>query len=762
MANTFVELMTENNCSMFYRICKFEGSHPKSFLKKEVLNYENNYVQLNTGEGEWEITCEMNRINEEIVNLKVTFILLKGYSQQSNLGIDLKFNNWSKENYVLMPAAVYNGNRFESRKLSYPPILKDLEDIGVDIPTIITDVPRLNKNLGISVIQQLTGDLATPAIGFHSPLTKKGFWLLTNQNTSLGDTGIEIEESIDRNEAVISITAPGVRHDNRYIICNTKFPSDDRGADFKEGDSMELNLRLYFFKCPELQTLFDYFTFIRKDLSGPSKLQNLLAFSSAWEIQEKKYNKQNWEEDHGYYSVGMREDVHQDWQAGWVGGIMATYPLLFEGSKLSRERALKNFDFLFNEGQDKSGFFLSCGHKGEWFGDNFLDLSKNWHLIRKSSDALYFIIKQFMLIEKQENAKKLPPKWVMGARNCADAFVKLWDKYGQFGQFIDSTTGEIIIGGSTSAGIAPAGLALCWQYFGDNSYIRVAKESAQHFYDNFVKIGYTTGGPGEICQCPDSESAFGLLESFVILYEVTGDQCWLTFAKEHANQCFTWCVSYDFKFPIESTFGKLGIRTLGSVYANVQNKHSAPGICTLSGDSLFKLFRATGEMKYLELIREIAHNMTQYLSREERPVAGLVGFWTDWKEDKWFPENMPEGWMNERVEMSDWLEPVGEIFYGSCWCEVSNMLTFVEIPGLYIQPDTGFICAIDHVEAEVVRKYNDYLEIKVYNPTEFKLSVKVYVENLADMQKVLGQNALLGCQRVELESKEYKVVRLLL
>jgi len=69
----------------------------------------------------------------------------------------------------------------------------------------------------------------------------------------------------------------------------------------------------------------------------------------------------------------------------------------------------------------------------------------------------------------------------------------------------------------------------------------------------------------------------------------------------------------------------------------------------------------------------MAHNLPQYLSRNDRPISG-----------------MPAGWMSERVEMSDWLEPIGEIFYGSCWCEVSNMLVYMEIPGLYVQIDAGW------------------------------------------------------------------------
>ena len=37
-----------------------------------------------------------------------------------------------------------------------------------------------------------------------------------------------------------------------------------------------------------------------------------------------------------------------------------------------------------------------------------------------------------------------------------------------------------------------------------------------------VQAGVTVGGPGEILKCPDSESAFAMLESFIVLYEVTG------------------------------------------------------------------------------------------------------------------------------------------------------------------------------------------------------------------------------------------------
>ena len=703
-------------------------------------------TSLAFGNSLWRCSLSITDVDQRdgTYDLIIHFTLIEGQADEVNVGLQFVFEDWNAANYVLMPAAVYNGNRFESRRIPYPPILTNPADIGPQIPTIISDVPRLNIHPGPSRIQQITRDMATPAVGFQAPHAGQGFLLLTDQATRLGDSGLDIEESDDRSRAVIQLAAPGVRLNERYTIADMHHPCDDRGAGFQPGDWVEIRARLIFFACPRIQDLFDRFFEVRKDLAGELRLPPEIPFASAWKIQEEKYNLFNWDEPSGYYAVGIRDQfLYSHWQVGWVGGLMSTYPMLVEGSSLSRSRALRTFDFVFPAGQDESGFLHGCGKEGRWFGDNFRDTSKKWLLIRKNSDALYFVIKQFMLLHKQEPHGQLPAHWHSGARRLADAFVRLWDRCGQFGQFVDTATGDIIVGGSTSAAIAPAGLALAWQYFGNQDYLRVAAAAGQFFYQQFVQKGYTTGGPGEILQCPDSESAFGLLESFVVLYEVTGETHWLDKAREQAHQCSSWCVSYDFAFPPDSTFGKLGMCTAGSVYANVQNKHGAPGICTLSGDMLFKLFRATADRRYLDLIQEIAHNLPQYLSRQDRPIIG-----------------MPPGWMGERVEMSDWLEPIGEIFYGSCWPEVSTMLTYVEVPGLYVQTDTGLVCAIDHIQVDAVEQTEGRMKLYLTNPTAFPAKVRVLAETSAQAAIPLGQNGLWNCQQVSLGPGESVILEL--
>ena len=157
-------------------------------------------------------------------------------------------------------------------------------------------------------------------------------------------------------------------------------------------------------------------------------------------------------------------------------------------------------------------------------------------------------------------------------------------------------------------------------------------------------------------QCPDSESAFGLLESFSVLYETTQNPRWLRYAKECAEFCSSWVVSYNYRFPEKSEFGRHGMKSVSTVFANLQNKHSAPGICTFSGDSLLKLYRWTEDPLYRELIEDFACAIPQFLSTEEDPIY-------DWNTDPALRDGdpalieshrLPEGTINERVNLSDW------------------------------------------------------------------------------------------------------------
>jgi hypothetical protein len=337
-------------------------------------------------------------------------------------------------------------------------------------------------------------------------------------------------------------------------------------------------------------------------------------------------------------------------------------------------------------------------------------------------------MKQLLLLREQKTA--IPPAWEKSARELADAFVRLWDRYGQLGQFIDVETGEIVIGNSTAGAHVPAGLLLAAAYFNEPRYATKAEEIGRHFVAKALRAGYTGGGPGEALAAPDSESAFALLESLVALHLATGKAEWADAARDMTRLCATWVVSYDYRFPENSHLAKIGAHSVGAVWANVQNKHAAPGICTLSGDSLFKLWRATGDEFALSLIRDIAHGAPQYLSRPDRP-AGTI----------------PPGWMCERVNLSDWegQKNVGSnLSFAAPWAEIATMLTTAEIPGVYVNTDTRRVIVFDHIEASLNGN-----TLVLRNPTTLNATVKVLVENNAQARVPLGVWTLRRAVAVE-------------
>lgn len=318
----------------------------------------------------------------------------------------------------------------------------------------------------------------------------------------------------------------------------------------------------------------------------------------------------------------------------------------------------------------------------------------------------------------------------------ADAFVNLWNKEKQFGQFVNSQTGEIIVGGSTSAAIVPAALALA---FNNSDYLKVAEESADLMYKKYVKKGITSGGPGDALQNCDSESGYAMLESFTILYDKTGNRKWRQAACEMAAQFSMWVAAYSYEFPKGCLFDTLCIKSTGAVFANTQNKHGSPGICTYSGIALLRLYRITGDSRYLRLLKEIAFNIPQYMSYPSRKIAG-----------------MDAGWINERVSTTDWFEGIGEIFPGSTWAETALLLSTVELPGIYIDKSEKVAVSFDNLTV----KFLNSNEIKIYNPTKFNSIFTIFVDTENSKNTPLNTEMFNKLLKNEIKPSQTKVVKI--
>ncbi|MBK8857917.1 MAG: hypothetical protein IPN11_09645 [Opitutaceae bacterium] len=695
--------------------------------------------------------------------ITVTATVEQGMARAIAAGLRWEDSGWSPANYVLIPGAVYAGNRFPALRRPYPPHIRDLGQ-RADRPILdIGDIPRLSFEPGRSHLDQTSLDAAVPGLGVYFPSGHQAFLLLTPQTSAHGAYGIEVIENADRTRAGILLLTPGFIHplpddsDSEPGIGKLSavhlHPENSHPADLATGDAITLTFEFHTFACADVHELFARLFANRTALFPATTLPapEVMPFSAAWDLMQAKHNTSNWHEGQGLYQIGLPwapGQFTQFWQNGWVGGGSTAFAMAQEGDATAQIRADRNLDFILTRGVSRLGLFKAImSETGAWKGDGHEGWDEPWCLVRRQGDTLCFVLRQLLL--RRERRQTVPSSWEAAARRAAAALCEVWEREGEFGFQLNCDTGRIEIRGSTSGALIPGALVLAAQYFNEPRFLAIARAAAAHYRDHDLAWGVTTGGPGDAVQAPDGESIFSLVESFILLHEHTREAGWREAARHACHQAASWSISYPYRFPPASALGTLGIDARGALLANAQNKCGVPGICTLSGQGILRTFRATGDLRLLDLLRDIAHALPQYLSRADRPIPARLNWGNSLT-------HLPPGWICERVNITpSWPEALGEQSAYSCWCEVALMLTWCDLPGVYAQPDTGLIRALDHVQAAWTD--DSRRTLRLTNPTPFPARVRVMFET-AEMarEQALPINYAAGLPVVDVAAGETK------
>lgn len=687
----------------------------------------------------WQLHIKTNRVlgQPAAMDLSATFILEQGQSAQTAVSIAVNFNRWSRNNYVLVPAILYNGNRYPSIGNGYNPDYPKEMYYNPKVPLTISNDPRLaiEKNRA-SVVELQTGNAATPAMCFFAPASGKSLVLLTDQCSQYGNHGLTITENKEQTQSSFIVTAPAMRQTAPGF--GDFHRSGDKAPDWKAGDSLTLHLRLFVINTTGIPELLMFFMQHRKDITGKNQPRSWLPMSYYAGLATTITSNNFREFPAGSYYL---PENSKDFQLGWVSGMMNTYPMLALNNKKERERVGRELDFVINKLQGKSGYFYGGitadgAIRPEKMNPAFPAVQA---MVRKNSDALLWLIKHLLLFKAQGFQKMIKPEWEAAAQKLARAFVNTWEKNGQFGQYIVPETGEIAVFNSTAGAIAPAGLALASGYFHNPRFLKVAEASANYYYNrDVVQQGLTGGDCGDISMDANSESAFGFLESLMALYSYTGDKSWLKKAEVTAALAATWTLSYDAVFPPQSQIGKLGSHMAGAVWASIQNKHAAPGICTASGDYLFKLYRATSNPLYADLIGDIQHAQAEAVNI---PPVHIT-------------TNNLTGSSMERIQPSDaeGKDAIGNfINTRNSWTETNGVLMALELPGIYAQTDTKKVQVFDHVEARIIKTGKAGVTLAITNKTKYTASVAIFAETSNQAQTPLSYTAFVNWPKVTIE-----------
>ena len=721
--------------------------------------------RLTAGHSVWACAAQKSPVNNhpDALDLKLTFKLTEGVANSAGVAVAFDFTPWTTDNYVLVPALLYGGNRFRILPHSYPPYIYNPKERPLDMPVTTTDILHLNPDGSHAKVEMNAGNVATPMLSFFDPKEKRGFILLAEQCTRFGNNGLFVEEDAGprtaRKQISFVVSAPGVR-EQRYVMCG-RAPSWDHGTDWKVGDELTLKFKLYNFPADNLPAFYAKAFEVRKALTGKNTHDCITPYSAALGLILKHHNADKWFEGSEYSNyfawTGYKPSKGDKWfrgreydyycnrpgdpgptshQIGWGSIPITSFPELIAGTPERLERVCLTMDAVMAT-QSQSGLMYAINRDGTIFGDAFRKETQ-WPMIamtRRTMDVLYFGLQTLDVLKKRGHAGMIKPAWENGLRACADGLVNVWRKYGQFGQFIDADTLKMNINGSTAGCAAGAGLALASRYFRDLKYLTLAKAAVRMYYTRDFLRGYAGGGAADILQSPDSEAPWDMLESCVVLYEVTGSREWVEKARYAADMLSTWMVSYDYAFPEGSAMQRAGTHAVGSIFASSQNNHGAPGFYILSGDSLLKLFRATGEERYAEMYKDTAHNVIQYVGAPYNPLRH---------------EN---GHVTERVQLSDWEgNNMGSVNYpdsNMAW-ETLAALTCLENPGIYLHTDDDTFLVLDHVEAKVVKRDSTGVTFAVINPTRYPAHVKIFAESAARAKQPLDYAAYLGWPHIEL------------
>ncbi len=716
-------------------VAEHRGSHRTGLVPGESVQ---------AGGADWRLALEADALGGGCFDCRLTAKVTDGAAQEVAAGIRITDTEWTTENYVLVPGAVYAGNRFEVVRHEYPPPMTGPRP-GEDRRTLQTiDLPGLRKT-GPSHLDQMSIDAAVPALAIYFPARGKALVLLTAQACAAGPFNYEIIENAARDRAEILLAAPGIRHDRYFSVkyhgpTGYAQPSEDRTMNLNQGESIAFDFRLHWVDCDSIAALHAHLFAHRKDCFDDPPLKKEIPYSEVFSIIERKQNHTNWREAWSLYQTSILGDDEPPspillFQSGWCGGVIVNYPLLQDGGATSGERVRRNLDFVFG-GVAESGLLVPLFDGTQWVGDNYLtepDPAKAFTLTRRVGDVLYFLIRQLMLLRERGHGDWIRDDWEAKLQRMADALVAIWERYGDFGQYIEVRSGELVVAGSTSGALIPGALVLAAEYFDTPAYLAVARAAATFYRDHDLADGLTTGGPGDAMQAPDSESVVALLESFMALHAATGEDAWLAAAQNTACQAAGWALSYDYRFPEGTALAEIGAQTRGAWIANAQNKTGVPGICTLSGQGFLRLYRAGGDWRWLEFLREVSHSMPQYMGLADKRISCSYSGGNDQHDAQ------PEGWICERINITQWGEPIGELFAYTTWCEVAMLLVCVDLPGVYAEPDSGRIIDLDHIEAAWADA--ERTRLRLHNPTKFPARVRILIEDAAARARPLAVNA---------------------
>ena len=189
----------------------------------------------------------------------------------------------------------------------------------------------------------------------------------------------------------------------------------------------------------------------------------------------------------------------------------------------------------------------------------------------KTVDACNLGTAAVQFFEAEKNAQALGikrPEYSEMAIKICDFALDVMNEQGRIGKsWLEKDLSPAVKEGSTGAFLT---MALCdaAKETKKEKYLEAAKKSCGYYIQELTTNGYTTAGALDIFSI-DKESSIPLLKSSLMLYEHTGDEKYIEYAKSAAWYLSTWQWHYTKEYPEGSLLNQMGFDTFGGTAVSI-------------------------------------------------------------------------------------------------------------------------------------------------------------------------------------------------
>ncbi|WP_163538209.1 hypothetical protein [Gracilibacillus sp. YIM 98692] len=173
--------------------------------------------------------------------------------------------------------------------------------------------------------------------------------------------------------------------------------------------------------------------------------------------------------------------------------------------------------------------------------------------------------------------------------------------------------------GTVGAFLLPP-LITAYKHTEEKHYLEMAEKGYTYYMGELKEKGYSTAGALDT-YCIDKESSIPLLETGLLLYEVTADNKYLDWAEYAAWYLATWQWHHTVSYPKESVLHQLNYDTFGGTSVSTQHHHIDPyGLKFVN--AWMKLGKLTGDKMWKERARAVWNNATIGISDGSLEILG--------------------------------------------------------------------------------------------------------------------------------------------